>query len=173
MKKIATFILIFVIVVSSVFAYDSGVYSAFGFSFQGNESASSTENFRATIDFSMAYHFNGIFSSGATAKVKYWEGSNFGVSSAMFDILPFIRVRGNLGDSIGNIGFYTSIIPAGIEMDITTDSFKVSYIYGISMGWDLKMTERCFTYVEFGINGAYNSNGIGFVGTTVGVRYSI
>lgn len=172
MKKFAVLILVFTITLS-LFAYNEGVYSSFGFSFQGREPDPKIENFRATVDFSMAYHFNGIFSAGATAKAKYWEGSNFGVSSAMFDILPFIRVRGNLGDNIGNIGFYTSIIPAGIEMDITTDSFKVSYIYGISMGWDLKMTERCFTYVEFGINGAYNSNVIGFVGTTVGVRYSI
>ena len=172
MKKFAVLILVFTITLS-LFAYNEGAYSSFGFSFQGSESDSKIENFRATIDFSMAYHFNGVFSAGATAKAKYWEGSNFGVSSAMFDILPFIRVRGNLGDNIGNIGFYTSIIPAGIEMDITTDSFKVSYIYGISMGWDLKMTERCFTYIEFGINGAYNSNVIGFVGTTVGVRYSI
>lgn len=172
MKKFVVLILVFAITFS-LFAYKSGVYSAFGFSFQGNESTSNTENFRATVDFSMEYHFNRLFSTGAVVKAKYWQGSNFGVSSSMFDMLPFVRARGNLGDNIGNIGFYTSIIPAGVETDITTDSFKVSYIYGILIGWDLKMTERCFTYVEFGINGSYNSNVIGFVGTTVGIRYSI
>lgn len=160
MKKIVTFILIFVIVISSVFAtgnvVNKGVSTTFGFTFQGNGSSTKPESikdnfFRSTINFGLDYNINEMFSFGVLTKTKYHSGFGVGVSDVAFDASAHVRLRGCLGNTVGNLGFYADLYPAGIEVQIINGEAYTFYTFEVSAGWDLRVTPRCLAYVELGI----------------------
>lgn len=170
MKKIIAFILIFVIVTASIFALENvvkeGVSATFGFTFQGNSPSTNLKDikdsfFRSTVNFGLDYNANEIFSFGILTKTKYHSGYGVGISDVAVDCSLCARIRGCLGDKVGNIGFYANLAPLGIEIQIIGGVPYPLYTFEISAGWDLRVTPRCLAYVELGIQVVDYTNYLG------------
>lgn len=167
MKKIIIFILVFIVATTSVFAteiaVEKGVSSTFGFTFQGNSASTNPRDiknsfFRSTVNFGLDYNVNEIFSFGVLTKTKYHSGYGVGISDIAVDCSFHTRIRGRLGNKVGNIGFYADLALLGIEVQIIDGISYPLYTFEISAGWDLRVTPRCLAYVELGIQAVDYTN---------------